>query len=283
MFKNKYYYIIAGLNDLILDQSKIALSLSDFKQELSEHLHKKDYELIVKIFLSADNKNLLNILEKSENEFDNTGKYDRTFMEQAVKNPDFDDKYLNKIVTAFKNETPIIENTSWEDQINSLYYNYLLASDNSFLKDYFTFNLNINNIIAAINARKHNIKNKNIFVGDNFVVDALKQSTLKDFGLSAEFPEIENIINLYEQDDILKREKDIDMLKWKYMDELNTFNYFTIEVIIAYVLKLQMVERWINLDKEKGKEMFSKLINNLNESFEFSKEFEIITRKRKLD
>lgn len=283
MFKNKYYYIIAGLSDLILDQSKVTQSLADFKSELTRHLSRKDYNLVEKIFLNFDNQNILNILQKTREPFIELGKYEKDQIEQEIKDPQFEENYLNIFINAYKSETPVFEGISWEDQLSSLYYEFLSQSNNDFLNNYYIFNLHINNIITALNARKHKIKSKNIYVGDNPVVDALKQSTLKDFGLSAEFPVIEQILTIFESEDLVKREKSTDMLKWNYMDELNTFNYFTIEVIISYIIKLQMVERWIRLDKKEGRKLFDGLINDLNKSFSFSKEFEIVKTRRKVE
>ncbi len=283
MFKNKYYYIIAGLSDLILDQSKVTQSLADFKAELAEHLSQKDYKLVEKIFLNVDNHNILNILQKKQETFNELGKYERDQIEQEIKDPQFEENFLNIFISAYKSETPVFERISWEDQLVSLYYEFLSQSNNDFLKSYYSFNLHINNIITALNARKHKIKNKNIYVGDNPVVDALKQSTLKDFGLSAEFPVIEQILNIFENEDLVKREKSTDMLKWNYMEELNTFNYFTIEIILSYIIKLQMAERWIKLDEEEGEKLFEGLIKDLNKSFSFSEKFEIVKTRRKVE
>ncbi|NCB09716.1 MAG: DUF2764 family protein, partial [Bacteroidia bacterium] len=107
---------------------------------------------------------------------------------------------------------------------------------------------------------------------------ALRHSSLKDFGISGEFPIVEKIINIFEETNMVRRETAIDKIKWDYLDELNTFNYFTVEVVLAHVIKLRMLERWIMLDAKTGKQLFGQYINDLNGSFSFSKEFEIIKR-----
>lgn len=275
MIKKNYYYIVAGLSDLVLDQNKLPQTLYDLKIELQEQLKKNDYEYVENILLAYDNINVLTVLKKENNDFENLAKYSISEIENEIKEPNFKEDYLNKFIEYYNADKPIVENMLWEDQLNSLYYEYMLESDNSFLHSYYCYNLNINNIFTAINARKFDLNRKSIFVGNNEITEALKQSSLKDFGLSSDFPAIEQILSISEESNLVKREKSTDMLKWNFIDELNTFNYFTIEVILAYILKMQMIERWIKLDEETGQEMFENLVNELKESFEFSKEFEI--------
>jgi hypothetical protein len=281
MFKRNYYYIVAGLADIVPGQNKISTGLIEFLDELKELLPNSDYSKIEKILLDIDNLNILNILEDKDKEFVKGGKYSQERILEEIKEPAFDENYLNVFVNAFKEEKSVFENMLSEDQITNLYYDYLInVVDNKFINSYYSFDQNINNINAALVSRKYELKDKNIYIGDNIVTDAVSQSTLKDFGLSGEFPVIEKIINVFETGDDVAREKEADRLRWENLDELNTFNYFTIEVILAYIIKLRMIERWLKLDEKTGKELFGKLIEDLNSSFELPKEFEVVKRRR---
>ncbi len=279
MFKTNYYYLVAGLADLVPEQTKLAQGLSDYKKELSEQLSSSDYKLVEKVFLETDNINILNIVSKKRKDFIEGGKYDKEIIESEIKEPAFDEEYLNIFVRAYLSETAVYDGLSWEDQLSTLYYSYLAECNNDFMRMYFEFVQNINNIIVGINSRKFSIKDKNLYIGDNLVSESIRQSTLKDFGLSSEFPYIEKLLSIFEEEDLVKREMAIDRLKWDFMDELNTFNYFTVEVLLSHLFKLKMIERWIILDEKTGREMFENLINGLNDSFEFSKEFAVNKRK----
>ena len=59
MFKRNYYYLVAGLPDIVLDQKKLSVSIIDFREELKSHLDPKDYVLVSLLFLPFDNTNLL--------------------------------------------------------------------------------------------------------------------------------------------------------------------------------------------------------------------------------
>lgn len=276
MFKNNYYYIVSGLPDIIPEQSKIPHGVIEFKQEISNNLSVSDYRLLEKIFLNIDNINILNILEKNKKDFIDGGKYNQSELEAAAKEPELKESYINTFIKAYKAEVPVFEGYKWEDQLTWLYYDHLINhTTNDFIKKYFEFNQNINNIIVALNSRKFELKNKKAIIGNNEVAQAVRNSTLKDFGLSADFPIIDKLLSIYDNDNLVSRERAIDKIKWDFMDDLNTFNYFTIEVIFAYVIKIRMIERWIKLDEETGRKMFKKLLSDLNNSFEFAKEFDV--------
>ncbi len=280
MFKRNYYYLVAGLPDIVLDQKKLATPLAEFRDELQYHLHPDDYSLVEVLFLQHDNANLIGLLRKDLEEFDEMGIYSRDELESEIKEPSENGGYIQRIITAYKNEEPVFPDRSWEDQITWLYYDFARSQANVFLSEWFEFDMNLRNIVAAINARNHNMSRDNIFVGDNEMVDALKKSTLKDFGISAEFEWMDRLMNIQENENLQEREHDMDMLRWDFINEANTFNYFTIEVILGYVIKLQMAERWIRLDEDKGRELFRKLLKDLEMSYEFPKEFMINERKK---
>ena len=51
------------------------------------------------------------------------------------------------------------------------------------------------------------------------------------------------------------------------------FDYFTIERIFAFLLKLEMIERWISLDKERGNQLFRSIIESLKNEVQIPAEF----------
>ena len=50
------------------------------------------------------------------------------------------------------------------------------------------------------------------------------------------------------------------MLKWKWLDDNTFFKTFDIESVFAYLLKLEMIERWVTLDKARGEKTFRELV-----------------------
>lgn len=273
MFSRNYHYLIAGLPDIIIDQTKLAVSVEDFRQELQLHLHPDDYRLLETLFLPADNRNVLNMLLKNGKKFINSGRYSIDELEEEIKEPKDVPEYLITFISHFKSSQPVYAELSWEDQLTALYYEHASKSGNDFLRSWLEFERDVRNILTALTARRHKIPAENLLIGDNPVTQGIRRSHARDFGLSGGFPFIDKLLQINENSKLLEREKAIDQLKWTCIDEFNTFNYFTVEVILGFVLKLGMVERWMKLDKKSGEEMFRRLLTDLENSYEFTKEF----------
>ncbi len=275
MFKKNYYYLVAGLPDLMIDQKKVPMTLSELKQELKYFLKPADYQLVEYLFLVYDNMNLLNILQKKEAEFNNLGNYDEDFLREEIKEPEKLPEYQKKFITAWREENPVHPGLSPENQLTWLYYDFMFSQKNEFLRQWFSALRNINNIFAIYNSRKFGMNIENQMIGDYDLTEAAKRTGAKDFGMANEFTHIDQIIGIFENNDILEQEMSIDLLKWQYLDNLNTFNYFTIEQVLAFVIRLIMVERWVKLDIAKSGELFKKMLNDLENSIQFSKDFNI--------
>ena len=280
MLKRNYYYLVAGLPDILLEQKKFPFTLIELKQELKYHLHTNDYKLVEFLFLQFDNINFLNILQKKEAEFNPLGNFSESFFIDEIKEPEKLPEYMKKFLEAYREENPIYPNLSPENQLTWLYFDYMLEQKNKFLKEWFTTLRNINNIFAIYNSRKFGLDIENQMIGNYELTEAARKTTAKDFGLANEFPHIDEIIGIYENADILEQEISIDLLKWKYLNNLNTFNYFTIEPILAFVIEFMMVERWAKLDPEHSSVIFKKILNDLENSFQFSKDFNINEKRR---
>lgn len=65
--------------------------------------------------------------------------------------------------------------------------------------------------------------------------------------------------SLIKEGNPLEVERNLLHFRWKYIEELEIDHHFDLDAIIAYFLKLQILERLFCFDKEKGKEKFREL------------------------
>ena len=282
LFKNQYYYFVAGLPELFFDMTRLPFSLEEFKTELYKELKKPDRKLIDNYFLNYDNKNFLAFLNNPEHSFDTLGSLDKELFSNALnewenneKNPG---KNLPKLYNKFfqlwfeKNKDEDIRN-DWETVLTQLYIEYGLEIKNSLISRWFEFNLNIGNILSAIYARKYKLNIANSLVGDNLIVQKIKENSLaKDFGLGEYVNYIEDVLRVSEEEDIYERERKIDKIRWDWLEENTIFDYFNIEYLFAYLCKLQILKRWVNLNAEEGERVFRELIHNLKKEVTVSDE-----------
>lgn len=276
---SKYYCLIAGLPQITLDDSKPTYSVATFKEEIGSVLTKGDQKLIDLFFLKYDNKNLIEYLKNPNYTADTRGSFSyeefqeviKAFKEEepAPKNshlPLYMVEFLAKYVASqVKDES---KNISWEDRLAASYYSYAIKCKNKFVASWFELNLNINNMLTAITCRKYGLDKAEYIVGDNAVADVLRKSVSRDFGLNDEvdyFPELQRIT---EEKDLLAREKKVDLLKWRWLEENTFFKTFDIESVYSYLLELEMVERWATLDKATGEKTFREIVGTMKKGSE---------------
>jgi len=277
----EYFCLVAGLPEIQIYDHKLSFSLKEFKEELRENLSPQDFTLIELYFQKFDNQNLLAYFKDTEAELNELGNLSLKDLEEILQMINEEEnpqdpripEYFKKFIPSYLEENPIFPGVSWEDQLNSLYYDSSLNCKNGFVSRWFEFNLNISNLLTAIACRKHNIPVSGAVVGNNSIAKAIRTSHAKDFGITPIFPQIDEVFRIAEEPDLMEREKKIDLLKWQWLDEEAFFYYFTVEKIFAYLIKLSIIERWTMLSKEIGEEIFRDMIQTLKQSFEFSEEF----------
>ena len=66
---------------------------------------------------------------------------------------------------------------------------------------------------------------------------------------------------------IIEREFSLDRLKWEEINNYLTFEYFTINNILAILAKAKIIDRWSNLDRAAGMELFRKFVDEVRGTF----------------
>lgn len=291
MGRHNYYFLIAGLPDLSIDQGKLQFGSSEFREYLKSQLFKKDYHCIEWFFLPYDNSNLLQILNKSEGDLNSSAIYSREQLELAiaeVATPDklFSDEqsnvhaYIKKFLGIYFSQEEQMSATKADYELTSLYLREALNADNQFFRKWMEFEINLKNVLIFNTAQNFNLPMDDHFIGDTPMVNSLRKRIGRDLGEAAEWEYFDRINQLNDITDISVREKAIDQLRWTVLDEMNTFNYFSIEIVISYMVKIQIIERWLKLDPKTGEELFRRLLGDLQSSYEFPNEFSISDGKK---
>ena len=108
--------------------------------------------------------------------------------------------------------------------------------------------------------RKYGLDKNQYVVGNNDVAELLLSSNARDFGLGDEYEYLATAQHLVDESDLMVRERKIDALKWQWLDEKTFYVPFDITSIFAYILKLEMIERWLTLDKTAGEKSFREIV-----------------------
>lgn len=274
-----YYCLVAGLPDISLDDGKLSYSVSDFKAELYPDLSAQDRKLIDLFYLKFDNMAILKLLKNKDTVIEDKGNFSAEELLQlieAVREEDTPDKkYPSYLVNFVSQYLQLSQDELYraDDLLAALYYSYGMSSNNAFIASWFEFNLNLNNILAALAARKYKMEVSSVIVGATSICEQLRTSNARDFGLNETLEYFEALQRIADIEELVEREKKVDMLKWKWLEDESFFHYFTIERIFVFLMQLEMIERWISLDKEKGNELFRKMIQDLKNEVQIPEEF----------
>ena len=275
-----YYYLVAGLPELTLEDSKLSYTVADFKAELYPDLSDEDRRLIDLFYLKFDHANVLKLLKDKDAAIDSRGNYSAEELAEFISSLKDGDEvadavfpsYLSTFISEYFN-TPAEDDFLHEDRLAALYYAYAMKCRNKFVSSWFAFNLTMNNVLVALTARKFKMDIAPLIVGDTEVCEALRTSGARDFGLTGEVDFLDQLVKISETEELVEREKKIDQLRWNWMEEATFFNYFTVERLFVFLLQLEMIERWISLDKEKGNQLFRSIIATLKDEVQIPAEF----------
>ncbi|MDD6892412.1 MAG: DUF2764 family protein [Bacteroidales bacterium] len=275
---SSYYYLVAGLPDIALDDGKLSCTVAGFKSDIYPHLSAHDQRLVDLFYLKFDNEDLLRLLKDKETVTEGKGNFtgeELLELVEAVRNGDRPDPKMPSYMVSFLTEYFAAEEEPYltEDKLAAAYYHYAMGAKNPFIAAWFEFSLHVNNVLAALSARKYKMDISSAVVGDTPVCEQLRTSNARDFGLGDALDGFEALQRIAEVDELVEREKKVDLLKWKWMEDESFFHYFTIERLFVFLLRLEMIERWISLDKESGSELFRQLIQQLKDGVQIPEEF----------
>lgn len=277
---SKYYYLVAGLPELSLEDSKLSYTVADFRTEFYPYLSGEDKKLMDLFYLKFDNANALKLLKDKDASIDLRGNFSAEelmgYISRMKEGDEVSESVFPSYLSAFISEYFSMsagDDVLYENRLTALYYAYAMKCKNRFVSSWFSFNLTVNNILAALTARKFKMEVAPLIVGDTEVCEILRTSNARDFGLGSEVEYLEQLVKISETSELLDRERKIDQLRWDWMEEATFFDYFTVERLFVFLQQLEMIERWISLDKERGSQMFRSMIAALKDEVQIPAEF----------
>ena len=267
---SNYYCLVAGMPDVAFDGSKSAYTVERFKEEIYPELSATDAACVDLFFLERDNANILNILRHGDDAvIGQYGCYSRKELEEIIssaKSGDTPSKNVPSYIYRFFDYYTAHEgnaNIIWEDVLSAYYYDYATNCANTFVADWFTFNRNVNNILVAFAARKYKMNISDAVIGNDEIAEALRTSGARDFGLTGALDYFESVQRLSENSRLQERERQLDDIRWKWLEDNSVFNYFSVERLFVFLIKLSIIERWARLDADKGMERYNEMIAEL--------------------
>ena len=268
-----YYYLISGLPEVKLSDSKAKYDINEITQNILSNLSDKDVKLFNYFIYQNDNKNLVNAIALSK------GLFSPYFvhLEPSIFSKEEIQKYANlsnlpNYMVKFLEDN---KNTEWENirhienSLLSLYYEEMIQTGNAFIREYALFMRNLKNILAALNGKALGFSGDEIskeLIGDYPLISALTKSSAADFGLGREIPYINSIIDTFnssDKADPYNLENVECSLVSEFLDRLTSIKSFTTDNLFAYYVNLIYAVSINGRNEEEGKKHLQTLVNSL--------------------
>lgn len=139
------------------------------------------------------------------------------------------------------------------DSLNADFYAAALKNRSDFIRKYFEYDLLVRNTRTVWLNRS---------LGRDELTDTVTLPGMED----PDPFEVQAINEILTSSDILERERELDTLMWNRIEEINVMKVFDLDVILGFTACLKIVDRWLKLDPETGRELFRKLVEEIRSS-----------------
>ena len=272
MFSTEYFYLVAGLREWALDSDTKGFDLGEIKSEILAELSKRDRKAVELLYAYYDCENLI-AYRNGRERFSALGNLTAEQLAEVFESRRYSllPAEMARVVKLYveaedeDRDTDIVLTESFEHALFEAYYGDLAASKSTFLKGWGEFDRNLRNIAAAVAAREAGRAVKDVLVGGGEIVEQLSRSSAADFGLRGELPYIDAVIAaVSDEKNIVEKERKIDAIRWSEAEEIAVFDFFNVDYILSYLVKVNIVARWTLLSPEVGRQMLNRLIKELD-------------------
>jgi len=269
MFEKNYYCLVAGLREYALDADLKGFDARAVREEILEELTEADAREVRLLYGYYDCENLI-AGYGGRSAYNPLGNLSAEEVREALQDPGRLPRALAAVVRAYRNpeaeEAEELDMTrSFEKNLLEAYFRTCAGAKSRFLREWSAFDRTLRNIAAAVAARAAGREVEQVTVGGGDIVEQLHRSSAADFGLRGELPYVDAVIAaVNDEPNLLEKEHKIDLVRWNESLELTTEDYFNVNAVLAYLVRLNIVARWTLLDKERGREMFDRLLAELD-------------------
>lgn len=246
----KYYFVGTALPSLSFE-TPLEMSFDELRRLLHDNLTIEDYEktLVIRRFYDILNLRALWLNE----EFDARGELTPVEMDDALISRTGLPSYVYEYIDRYAKQ---------EDRLH--HFPFLLAKffqnaghlKDSFLRRYLNFERELRLVLTAFRAKKLgrdlSVEFQYEDPEEDLIAQILAQQDTKSYEPPEKYQDLKVLFDKY-GDNPLALQKSLDEYRFEKVDEfVDMSDAFSIERILAYLIQFLMVEKWLELDKEKG-------------------------------
>ena len=208
--------MMAGLPEINLSDTTSSISLQDVREQCEEALSKADKKLLFYFYLYWDCRNVVKLLKNPDAELDLFGNFT---MEQyqdlliSAREMNFNVHRYPAFMSMFVRDYSYNKDKAGfyaEDEMMYQYLLYAMKCPKKMIRQWYSMQLNINNILTAMIARQNGWNIAEFIQGENVVTEMILTNKTKDFDLSNEFDYVKELMKIVDEPDPVQKERRID-------------------------------------------------------------------------
>lgn len=252
-----YYFLGTLLPELVIDE-KPEIGFNELDQLFKENLTNQDYAKTRTI------RNLFDIINlraywKGE-PLDEYGNFSYNELEEALATRSMLPPYVFDYMDKYPSKEEQIKNYP---ELLGTFFRTAINNSTGFFKYYYTLERELRIVLAAFRAKK---LDKDIYrelqyedPEEELIAQILAQKDSQTYEPPEKYREIKT---LFEQhyDDPIELQKSLLEYRFNKIEEKIGLELFTMDRVLAYMIKLILIERWQCMDKQKGKEIIDSML-----------------------
>lgn len=269
MFEKNYYCLVAGLREYALDSDTKGFDAREIIAEILEEVSSGDAEAVRLLYGYYDCENII-ALRAGRSAYNPLGNISAEELEQELASPKALPKAMAQVLKDYaateSEETEGVDlSLGFERALLTAYYEECARSKSRFVRQWAEFDRTLRNVTAAAVARSMDRRVDSVTVGKGDVVAQLQRSSAADFGLRGELTYVDAVLAaVNDEQNMIEKEHKIDLIRWEHAGELASSDYFNINAILSYLVKINIVARWSQLDPKRGRAMLDRIMAELD-------------------
>lgn len=244
-----YFFLAPSLPPLLL-RDRPDLSFEELKVRLAVNLDKSDLELARTLMRFTDICNIRNLF--MEEPIDSRGTMSEKELDEALLVRAGLPDYVFEFLDQFEKTQDRIRQFS---ALLARFFQEEIPRLKGFLKKYFTFEREWRLVLVGIRAKQlgRDLARELQFedFADPFVAQILAQKDADRYEPPVEYSELSELI-VATYPDAWEQHKAFAEYRFKKVEEMAEDSLFSVDVILAYMARLMIIEQYNELDEEKG-------------------------------
>lgn len=255
-----YYFLTTALPDLKLGVEP-DITFEEFSHLLQDNLSKEDYAKTVVIRRLYDLQNLRAFWKKES--LDRRGNLGFSDLESSLISHEGLPLYVFNFIDAYESINDRLQNFS---ALLGAYYDHETKSSKGFLRDYLLFEHHLRLVFTGFRAKQ---LGRDLTVelqfedpDDDLVAQILAQKDAKKFIAPDGYEDLQALFEK-QGDNPLELYQALCAYRFAKVEQMIGLDLFSMDRVLAYMVQLIMVEKWMELDKMKGLNVMNQIVSGL--------------------